>query len=166
MRCGANGGPLCIHISDDFYILGRSAAPSSAVAHLVFVRPMRLLRVAVIVFVTCAACWGDAPVEVEELGTFAEFVPASRAKDGRAAFLAIAEESGNEVEPIKTAFVARSAREFISLYRRLPLEVQKKAIWLTVADLSTYSSNERAMLRQLIRRCKRARMSLSLHPDH
>ena len=127
---------------------------------------MRLALVAAILLAACGICWGDPSVEFEELGTYAEFVPASRAKDGRTAFLAMVEESGGELDLTKTAFVARSAREFLWLYKRLPADIQKKAIWLTVADLSTYSPDERAMLRQLVRRCKRAGISLSLHRDH
>jgi hypothetical protein len=124
---------------------------------------MQYLAAALAVFADCGLCFAGAAGDAVVFGPIGDFVPASRAKEGRSVFEVFVEESSKRPDIKRTAFVASSPDEFILLHSRLPADMRKKAIWLTVDELSSYSPREREMLRRLVTRCERAGISLSVH---
>jgi hypothetical protein len=117
--------------------------------------------------IVCFVCSGCFAKRLEELGTFVDFVPENHANDSsyrQAGFVAVRVRDAVD-EHVQPAFVAHSADEFIRLYRQLSVDVQQKAIWLTVYDMSEYSAQEKVILAQFKERCKKEGLILCIHKD-
>jgi hypothetical protein len=64
---------------------------------------------------------------------------------------------------IKPTFIAHSAAEFISRYRRLPSKLQQYGIWISIQKGDPYSPKEKAMLEELKLLCAKHRLPLFIH---
>ena len=132
------------------------SALSSAVAHLVLVRPMRIALLMAVILALTRTSASSAEVEarspVMELGTVVHFVPSQHADASMRGyghgFVAFVVQQADE-NVIKPTFVAHSAAEFVAAYRRVPRALQQRGIWLTLQDGDPYSSPEKAMFEEL-----------------
>jgi hypothetical protein len=126
---------------------------------------MNSLRAALAVWLVNAACWA---VSIPELGTMVEMVPKTQARAnafGEYGFVAIVFQLTEE-HNIKPTFVAHSATEFVRRYRRLPAEIQRYPIGLTLAENDPYSPREKAMVEQLKALCKKHSLPLFIQIGH
>jgi hypothetical protein len=102
----------------------------------------------------------------EYLGTAVYFVPKERADIdfGRLGhgFVTLVLQLVDEND-IKPTFIAHSAAQFISHYRRLPRKLQQYGIWLSLQAGDPYSAEEKAMLEELKALCAKHRLPLFIH---
>jgi hypothetical protein len=118
---------------------------------------------------SATACHRGPPVEVaepnEQLGTVVYFVPKQHAEGNPfrdPGFVAVVLQQTDEKD-IKPTFVAHSASEFVTRYRRLSLELQQCGIWLRLQENDPYSPEEKRMLEELKTLCSKHKLPLFIH---
>ncbi len=119
---------------------------------------------ALIIVLAASLFSGICLAQNQELGTVVDFVPRSQAADSAFGYGLVAVVLQRaDIDDLKPTFIARSADEFIRQFSRLPKDIQECGIWITLAENDPYSPEEKAMLGDLKKLCKKHNFPLLIH---